>query len=122
VGDVANLDGRGSTFAVEALDAELVRRCEQGELHPTAPLPGDGESKAGGDVLALEQSVMARFPEVGTLVQAARVAMDRRALRLRPRDLECQVEGSTLRLRFTLPKGAFATTLLRELVRAEAVD
>jgi tRNA pseudouridine13 synthase len=121
-GDVANLDGRGSTFGVDVPDEELARRCEQGELHPTAPLPGDGESKAAGDVLALEQSVMERFPEVTALVQGARVAMDRRALRLLPRELVCQVEGSTLRLRFTLPKGAFATTLLRELVRAEAVD
>jgi tRNA pseudouridine13 synthase len=121
-GDVANLDGRGSTFKVDALDAELTRRCEQGELHPTAPLPGDGESKATGEVLALEQSVLARFPEVTALVHAARVAMDRRALRVRARDFECRVEGSNLHLRFTLPKGAFATTLLRELVRAEAVD
>jgi len=121
-GDVANLDGRGSTFAVAELDAELTRRCEQGELHPTAPLPGDGESKATGEPLALELAVTERFPEVTALVHAARVAMDRRALRVRARDFECRVDGSTVHLRFTLPKGAFATTLLRELVRAEAVD
>ena len=121
-GDVANLDGRGSTFSVDALDAELTRRCEEGELHPTAPLPGDGESKAAGDVLALEIAVMERFPEVTALVRAARVAMDRRALRVRPRNFQCRFEDASLHLGFTLPKGAFATTLVRELVRTEAVD
>ena len=33
-GDVANLDGRGSVFAVPVPDAELARRCELLELHP----------------------------------------------------------------------------------------
>jgi tRNA pseudouridine13 synthase len=121
-GDVANLDGRGSSFRVDVLDADLARRCEQGELHPTAALPGEGESRAAGEVLVLEQAVLGRFPEVTSLVHAARVAMDRRALRVRARDFECRHDGTSLHLRFTLPKGAFATTLLRELVRAEAVD
>ncbi len=55
-GDVANLDGRGSVFAVETPDAELARRCAALEIHPTAPLMGEGESLARGEVLALEQA------------------------------------------------------------------
>ena len=39
-GDVANLDGRGSVFAVPLPDAELAARCAALEIHPTAPLPG----------------------------------------------------------------------------------
>ena len=53
-GDVANLDGRGSVFAVEAPDAELERRCAALDMHPTAPLLGAGESLARGAVLELE--------------------------------------------------------------------
>ena len=41
-GDVANLDGRGSVFAVDAVDAELEQRCAALDMHPTAPLAGRG--------------------------------------------------------------------------------
>src|SRR5688500_9234058 len=59
-GDVANLDGRGSVFPVEVVDASLDARCSSLEIHPTAPLAGEGDSLAGGEVLAREQAVAAR--------------------------------------------------------------
>jgi tRNA pseudouridine13 synthase len=41
---------------------------------------------------------------------------ERRALVLRPRDFRHRLEGDTLDLDFELPRGAFATSLLREIV------
>ncbi len=41
-GDVANLDGSGSVFAVTEPDAELNRRCLELDVHPTGTLFGDG--------------------------------------------------------------------------------
>jgi len=115
-GDVANLDGRGSVFAVETPDAELERRGAALEVHPTAPLIGGGESLARGTVLELETATAAQFPEAATVIQAERMNAERRALRLRVRELEHHLEGDVLRLRFALSAGSFATAVLREII------
>jgi tRNA pseudouridine13 synthase len=118
VGDVANLDGRGSVFAVPEIDESLIARCAALEIHPTAPLPGDGESMAQGEVRALEDSVAAGFPEALAVIRAERMNSERRALRLRVRGLEHEYAGEVLRLRFSLSAGSFATTVLREIIAA----
>jgi hypothetical protein len=41
---------------------------------------------------------------------------ERRALRIRVRNLEHECSGDTLRLRFALSAGSFATTVLREII------
>jgi tRNA pseudouridine13 synthase len=115
-GDVANLDGRGSVFPVEEVDAALAGRCAAMDVHPTAPLIGAGESLARGAVLELEQAVAARFPEAAAVVAAARMNAERRALRLRVRDLDYHYAGDVLTVRFALSAGSFATTVLREII------
>lgn len=115
-GDVANLDGRGSVFPVESVDAELEGRCAALDIHPTAPLAGGGESLASGAVLELEQGVAAHFPEALQVIRSERMNAERRATRIRVRDLEYQLEGEVLQLRFALDAGSFATTVLREII------
>jgi tRNA pseudouridine13 synthase len=115
-GDVANLDGRGSVFSVETPDADLQARCAALEIHPTAPLPGAGESLARGEVRAFEEATAALFPEALTVIGAERMNAERRPARLRVRDLEYELVGDDLRLRFALSAGSFATTVLRELI------
>jgi len=115
-GDVANLDGRGSVFPVAAVDAELEARCAALDVHPTAPLVGAGATMAAGDVQALEESVAARFPEALAVIAAERMNSERRALRIRVRDLEHEYADGVLRLRFALGAGSFATTVLREII------
>jgi tRNA pseudouridine13 synthase len=118
-GDVANLDGRGSVFAVPALDAELAARCAALELHPTAPLIGAGASLAAGAVLAAEERIAAQFPEALAVVHAERMKTERRALRIRVTELEHDLSGDALRLRFDLAAGSFATTVLREIIAGD---
>jgi tRNA pseudouridine13 synthase len=115
-GDVANLDGRGSVFAVDHVDAELEQRCTSLDLHPTAPLAGLGESLATGEILALEDAVCARFPEALSVIHSEAMKPERRALRIRVRDLDHEYSGDTLRVRFALSAGSFATTVLREII------
>jgi tRNA pseudouridine13 synthase len=115
-GDVANLDGRGSVFAVPEVDDVLVTRCESLELHPTAPLLGEGESLSREGVRDLEAAVASGFPEALAVIGAARMNAERRALRIRVRELEYSVTGDVLTLRFALSAGSFATTVLREIV------
>jgi tRNA pseudouridine13 synthase len=119
-GDVANLDGRGSVFAVDAVDAELEQRCATLDVHPTAPLAGQGESLARAEVLALEESICAKFPEALAVIHAEAMKPERRALRIRVRDLEHEYDGDVLRLRFALSAGSFATTVLREVIAGAA--
>lgn len=115
-GDVANLDGRGSVFPVEEGDPSLASRGESLEIHPTAPLVGEGESLAKAEALALEQAVAAAFPEALAAIKAARMNSERRALRIRVRELDYQYSGELLTLRFALSAGSFATTVLREII------
>jgi tRNA pseudouridine13 synthase len=115
-GDVANLDGRGSVFAVPSMEAELERRCAALELHPTAPLWGEGASLASGEVLLLEERIATGFPAALAVIAQERMKSERRALRIRVRDLEHEYHGEVLRLKFTLSAGSFATTVLREII------
>jgi len=119
-GDVANLDGRGSVFVVDAVDAELEQRCAALDVHPTAPLTGKGESLAQGSVLALEEAVAAKFPEALAVIHAEGMKPERRSLRIRVRDLEHEYSGDTLRLKFALSSGSFATAVLREIIAGAA--
>lgn len=115
-GDVANLDGRGSVFAVPVIDETLEARSAALEIHPTAPLVGDGEALVSGEALELEQTVSAGFPEALAVISAEGMNAERRALRMRVRDLSYDYSGDALRLTFALGAGSFATTVLREII------
>jgi tRNA pseudouridine13 synthase len=115
-GDVANLDGRGSVFGIDEVDGTLESRCRAQEIHPTAPLWGEGQSLAAGAVRELEEGVAAQFPEALAVIRAARMNAERRALRIRILDLEHEYSAGLLALRFSLTAGSFATTVLREIM------
>jgi tRNA pseudouridine13 synthase len=121
-GDVGNLDGRGSVFAVDGVDDMLAARCASLEIHPTAPLVGEGESLARGEVRGLEDTVAAGFPEALAVIRAARMNSERRALRIRIRDLDYSCTDDTLTVRFALSAGSFATTVLREIIAGASGD
>jgi len=117
-GDVLMLAGRNSFFHPETGDDALNERLVRQEIHPTGPLFGAGTSPVTDEVLALETNVAVETE--GLTERLARFGVDnqRRALRLHVMDLvrEWPEEGS-LRLSFALPSGAFATSVLRELVQ-----
>ncbi len=115
-GDVFGLDGSRAVFADDATDA-LDARLAAGDIHPTGPLPGAGETAPTAEAQALETAVLARNAELVRGLANARVRADRRPLRVNLRDIEYEVGGDWLRLRFSLPPGAFATSVLRELIR-----
>lgn len=117
-GDVLQLDGRNSFFRPDAGDAALPERLTRQDIHPTGPLFGAGTSPVTDEVLALEEAVAAQAD--GLVERLARFGLDnqRRALRLHVRDLVSEwPEEGTLRVTFALPSGAFATSVLRELVQ-----
>jgi len=114
-GELVNLDGSGSFFAAEAIDAELAARLARFDVHPTGPLAGRG-SGAGGVAGALESEVLAPFAALVDGLGAAGLRAQRRALRLRPEGLSAKQTDGALVLEFALPAGAYATVVVRELV------
>lgn len=118
-GDLANLDGRGSRFAVDAVDDSLATRSERLEIHPTGPLWGEGYPQTLGQVLELESRVATAFASERGLCEAAGLRQERRSLRLAVRQLQCESEPAAVLLRFRLTRGSFATVVLRELVETD---
>ena len=119
VGDVANLDARGSVFPVDALDDSLRERAAQLALHPTGPMWGQGELLSRERVQALEERIGAEMEEPCALVIAAGMRQERRSLRLTVRDIEWSREGADVVVRFWLTRGSFATTVLREVIEID---
>jgi tRNA pseudouridine13 synthase len=118
-GEVLMLDGSRSVFKAEPGDAALAARLASGDVHPTGPLWGKGEPMVSGEVQALESGVAARHPDITKGLERIGMERARRSLRLPVRDFAWHEEGDTLTLEFFLPAGAYATTVLRELVDFE---
>jgi tRNA pseudouridine13 synthase len=121
LGDVANLDGRGSVFPVAELTPDLPHRLAQQEVHPTGPMWGVGELMTRGRVLELEQRIGAQLAEACRSVSDAGLRQERRSLRLQVRELTWQPAAGEVVLRFWLRSGSFATAVLRELL-SDQVD
>jgi tRNA pseudouridine13 synthase len=119
-GDVANLDGKGSVFPVDAVDEALTARIASLDVHPTGPMWGKGELLSQGRVRDLEQRIGAELAEACDLVIAAGMNQERRALRLAVRELSWERQGADVLVRFWLTKGSFATTVLGELFETGA--
>jgi tRNA pseudouridine13 synthase len=115
-GDCLNLDGRHSFFRADAIGEDLIERCERLDLHPTGPLWGKGEPPTGGEVHSLEEAAADSLPGWGEGLARFGLAQERRPLRLPVRDLAWALSPVGLELTFTLPAGAYATAVLRELI------
>lgn len=115
-GEVFQLDGRSAIFGPEPIGDELVDRVARGDVHPTGPLFGRGELRTSDAVRALESAVFDAHPDLCAGLIVAGLEQERRSLRLMARDLRCEFDGPDLVARFTLPAGAYATTVLREVV------
>ena len=111
------LDGARAGFLAETVDDELRGRCARLDVHPSGPLWGAGEITAGGDVAAMEAEATAAFAPWKAGLAAAGLRQERRALRVRVSDLQARIAADTLEIGFELPAGAYATAVLRELVR-----
>lgn len=116
-GELVMLDGRHSLFPAPDIDRELAARAAWAAVHPTGPLPGDGDPRPAGAVAALEELILAREPELTAGLAAARVETARRALRLAVRELAWWRDSDgELVVSFFLTAGGYATTVIREIL------
>lgn len=116
-GEALQLDGRSACFVAESMDQALIARLQRQEIHPTGVLWGRGESLPFGEAKRYEQECLAPFADWCAGLERTGLTQARRALRVRVADLKSSMEaGDTLVLRFSLPAGAYATSVVRELL------
>jgi tRNA pseudouridine13 synthase len=121
-GDVMALSGSQRQFMFDPDDATIAPRLAELDIHPTGPLCGrhsralEAQSQAG----RLEEQALAGHGDWIDGLQRFGLEADRRALRLAVTDLDWRWEGDVLELRFGLVSGAYATAVLREIVREQA--
>lgn len=117
-GDAAVLAGTSSFFAVEEITDELRERCRAGDISPSGPLWGKGESPLRDAAARFEHAVISSIDAswLDRLCEAG-LRHERRPLVLRARDLsfEWQESSRSARVEFELPSGTYATALLREI-------
>jgi tRNA pseudouridine13 synthase len=120
-GEIYGFPDNGTILLLSNQRGDEADRFRKGVVELTAPLWGCGELPSGGAVRELETEIGNRFPEICAGLEAAGLRQERRVMRLRPVAPEMRVlEGGDLEFRFDLPRGTYATTLLREL--AEFAD
>lgn len=97
-------------------------------LSPAGPIVGPGMPQAGGEVLARERAAFADARVEDALFQESEFDFrgTRRPYRIRLTNLELDSgfdeHGSYVRVAFDLPRGSYATVVLRELIGDEGVE
>lgn len=123
-GDVACRHDNGANFAVEDPEVEQ-ERLQKFEISPTGPMFGAKMLIPEGYAGELESSVLDRHglrrEDFHHLQQVWRMKGLRRSLRVPVTGLSRYMDEDGMVLEFFLPKGSYATTLLRELMKNETV-
>lgn len=115
-GDVMQLSGSNSIFAVEDISEEIIERIQARDISPASPLAGKGKNKVTHDALALINTIYKDWlPWIAGLERHG-LEEAWRANILFVEQLECVMQGKTAELSFILPAGSYATVVLRELV------
>lgn len=118
LGDIAKKYATGGMFEVVNRDEEQPRY-EKHEISFTAPIYGSNMWTAKGVPAALESEILDEAGISLRQFEAAKVEGTRRLGRLLVPDLSVDPCPQGLAVSFTLPKGAFATTVLREIMKNE---
>jgi len=118
-GDIGQVLATGGLFEVRDVEAERPK-FEQGEIAYTGPVYGAKMRWAQGLPGELEREVFEREGLVPEMLKAAKLRGSRRPGRLPLRELQLAMHPEGLLLEFELPKGAYATALLREFLKVDS--
>lgn len=127
LGDLAFKHGHGAVFHVQDPQAEQPR-ADRLEISPSGPLYGYKLTWATDEPGQIEHDVAQQAGiDVGWFGQGEhRVRGDRRPLRIPLPDAEADAgqdeAGSFIRVAFSLPSGAYATIVLRELMKSDRAE
>ncbi len=113
-GDVAKKHASGGEFLVED-PARENPRAQTLEISPTGPLFGKKYFEAEGESRAFEDAILERFGLSRADFSARRGA--RRPIRVPLEEADLEPAEGGVWLSFFLPKGSYATSLLREIMK-----
>ena len=117
-GDIAKKTDTGGLFEVEDASVEEPR-FRRGEITYTGPIYGYKMRWASGEPGALEREVLEDSGVTEEMLHRAGLRGSRRRARLVLEDLAVESDPQGLRFAFTLPKGAYATIVLREFMKVD---
>lgn len=121
-GDLAFLHRNGAVYTVRDLEREQPR-ARAFEVSPSGPLFGKQMPSPFGLERQIEDDVLdelgLRVSMFHQLLPGLQMKGARRPLRVRIRELRWEIDGDDLWFEFFLPKGSYATTFLRELMKAD---
>jgi tRNA pseudouridine13 synthase len=122
LGDLLRKEDTGGLFINQDND-DALRRMQAWEVSATGPMFGASMRRAEGEAALREQAVFdsSGLTEEMLAAHAKSGEGTRRAARVRLHDCEVERTDVGLRLRFELPSGAYATTVLREVMKADAL-
>lgn len=114
-GEVLTFDDSNSCFYVDDLGT-IDDRFEQLEIHPTAPLWGRDGFESRAIAKEIEEMVLANFSDMQDFLEQQGLRLARRALRQKVEKPQWDWQDNDLCLKFSLVKGAYATSILNELL------
>jgi len=117
-GDLMMLAGSHSVFAIDAVTDEIKDRVIEHDIFPAAPLWGVGSELLHANALQLQTSALEPWRQWCTSLERHGLQKLYRSLVLMPKTL--QFADNTFS--FSLPPGAYATTVLRELVNTSTAS
>jgi tRNA pseudouridine13 synthase len=123
-GDLAYIHGKGACFLVEDSDKEQPR-ADRFEVSPSGPLFGYKSTLAQGQAGVIEQALL---DHEGISLESFRLSKglsmegERRPLRVPLTETEVDAEGEDLIISFVLPRGSYATSVLREIMKPAQAD
>ena len=94
---------------------DLNERLQNNEIHPTAPLWGDGDAMVELDAADFERRIIDQIPVYRDGLVSARVQSRRRASRVITAQLDCYRQGEDFVVSFSLPSGSYAPMVLAEI-------
>ena len=118
-GDIAKKASTGGMFTVEDVEVEQ-RRYEAREISFTAPIFGPKMWWASGPSGELEREIFEASDITMEELARIKVIGTRRLGRLLP-EMDVQSVERGIQLRFFLPKGAYATVVLREFMKDDVL-
>lgn len=86
---------------------------------PTGPLWGRGQFPTTSDAEEIENSVRIERQQVCEALEWVGLRQERRSLSVQPSNAKVEVSNETLTLRFSLPRGCFATAVVNECVEVK---
>jgi len=122
-GDVFMLNGTRQYFKEESVSDLINKRLLEQDIHPTGPLFGVSNHVSTKAVYELESQIFKEEKVFCDGLLKAEVESARRLLRVVPEAFEFGfLSEDTLRLKFKLPSGSYATALIRELIKTNRLN